>query len=44
MAKARRGRMVESCILDEDWLAGWDRWMRGGLFGIKYVCEVSDLT
>lgn len=43
MAKVRRGRMVESCILDEDGVAGWDGsgarrvLMRGGLFGRRYV-------
>ena len=30
MAKVRRGRMVESCILDEDGVAGWDRLGAGG--------------
>ena len=42
--------MVEKCILDEGGIAGWDglgaggeNLLRGGLFGRKYVYEVSDL-
>ena len=44
MAKVRRGRMVEICILDEDGVAVGIGGAGGeDLFRRKYVCEVWGL-